>query len=499
MTVEDILLRKNKLDIDIFTSLILSQIESSVKAAFDSEDIYHGLPHAKLVVQAVEDTCSKHSEEVTPSEKFLLQVAAVLHDVGYAFRKHNWYKDSRNHIVASIRFAQRRLSDLPVFSSNEFAKTVVCYLIARHDDTNFSYPSRIFDGNAIPVDLEEFGQVFESFTDKLDARQLKRLDLLVNILREADASTATGLKGAERTFNYSIDRGIPIASKGVFVNSICWEESALTNVRIAAKRAVVDTITTVGRTEALDNYRRVEQYIKDICLKHGLSYSEEVFISLLSKSEFKENKDRHSNLEITRFLGWEYLEDMLRQIPLKGDPVLRPYADARIDVVRYPIAELRPTSHYVLKEQLKSHDSINSILLEKYAISIFDLTGILEYYIDNVSYRMSPPIVETYYEPSEQKIVTAIVDGIHRVWLARVLGLEELWVVEISNIPVHFPLVPLPANWTDIKEQNEVPETSKKRRYRFPRYEYFPDISDISDVSINRENFYTSFIATYLC
>ena len=127
------------------------------------------------------------------------------------------------------------------------------------------------------------------------------------------------------------------------------------------------------------------------------------------------------------------LERALRQVTLKGDPAIHPYATATITTRRMPIAELRPIATYVLAPQLAYQRRIQAALAEQ-GIDLFDLAGPITYEVDGVTHTMSPPIVETAYDSALREVVSALLDGQHRVWLAREQGHDTIRVAEITHI-----------------------------------------------------------------
>ncbi len=192
---------------------------------------------------------------------------------------------------------------------------------------------------------------------------------------------------------------------------------------------------------------------------------------------------------IQSYQGGETLESILRDVRLYGDASIKPYATAQIKIIPMRFETLRPTAYYVLEENLEAQRKIRDLLQTHQAISLFALTGLLKYQLDGITHFTAPPIIETYYEPQEAQIVSAIVDGLHRISLARELGLEKMWVVEISHIPPEYPLVPLPLHWEDVKQVKSVPPNNEKRKFRFARLEDFPDVSAFSEVNITEENY----------
>ena len=472
-----------------FLDDMLSTIREKVRVSFPTPDRYHGIEHAENVEKRV-------MEEVTGlnlsiAEIFCLRSAALLHDVGYSSSDQTWSQDKREHVEASLHFAENALQELKPYFASELSEQLinsVLFLILRHDDTNYIYPSMVYDGAVKILEVTRYTSEVERFISSLDHVERENIRLLSKLLKEADAFCATGIEGAVRTYEYSKTRQLPLATHGS-VFGWCWEESVLGNVRLASKRALVDASTRRGKQGALRNYFEVEDYIQARCIENGITYTPE-------KTPFLDGQQiqgREEEFRLKRYRNWQELVEMIRTVPLKGDGALHPYKTARIQPRLYSLNSLRPTAFYVLQTQVELQRYIFENLRTHYALGLFDLTGVIEYELGNTIHVMSPPIVERYYESRENRVVSVIVDGLHRAFLARQLGIDAIWVVEITEIPSAYPLIPLPADWHDVKAVSRAPDNKAKREYRFPSYEKFirsnQYLSNISNVSVTEENF----------
>jgi len=485
------------------TQLALQIAQQWAHDAFTNvDDHHHGLAHAHNVEKNVISICTYIYPQVSKAEKLVLRIAALLHDIGYSKYSPDWSQDRREHIKASLDFALHHLPKLPIYAKNPVLSPTTCYLIAHHDDIHYQYPSMVWEGKVQPVDLGSHAQYLDEFENSLSLEERNRLQLVLNALVVADALTATGDAGAKRTLNYSIERNLPIFAQGNPLSAWSWEESAVGNVRLAAKRALIAAFSPESKDVAQKNYDAAECFVESLCAHNGIAYYSEtpanlehssIFLSDSSESVHFYSRSRHPDMKISfqlsRYLSWISLETTMRKVELRGDRNLLPYSNATISPRRYDIDKLRPTSYYVLRSQIEQHDKLQFNLQLQYQLGLFDLTGMIEYNQNGDNFCLAPPIVETYYESTEGATVTAIVDGVHRIWLARKLGLKEIWVVEVSNISAEFPLVPLPLNWDDVKMVDSVPPTHAKRRFRFPSIESFPDISDLTQVPVSLENY----------
>jgi hypothetical protein len=468
---------------------VLAAVTAYLTDAFSAEDDYHGIAHAHDVEADVRQIAAEPDIALDSSELFVLRVAALLHDVGYADHQPDWSQDRREHIAASMSHAAALLPTLPIFSQHPALLPVVLYLIAYHDDTNYKFPSLVWDGAVMPVKLGAFAEQIAAFEASLSAEASLRLRLLLSVLREADARAATDTRGAERTYRYSVSRGLPVFAPGDPLNAWAWEESAVGNIRVAARRLLIDAVSQTGQQQARASYAAAETLVQHLCAQHGVAYTpESVPADPAVVGPLSEPLEDQS-FRIVRYLGWDAVEALLQDVRLNGDKTLKPYAEAQIRARYLRIADLRPSAYYALNSQLDGHRFLHRSLEREYAFSLFDLSGALDYFVGETLYRMGPPLIETYFEPDEGQVVSVIVDGLHRIMLAREMGLEHIWAVEITGIPPQFPLVPLPLRWHDVRLMDEVPALEAKRRFRFARLDQFPDISALSGVTVDEKTY----------
>lgn len=198
--------------------------------------------------------------------------------------------------------------------------------------------------------------------------------------------------------------------------------------------------------------------------------------------------DNLPSIKILDEQDFSALEKLLRQVPLQGDPRVKVYQHAQIIPKKYRLTDLSPTSLYVLHRQLEQQRTMYRYL-QTHGRNLFELKGILDYEQSGKTYRLAPPIIERYVEPTTGKEVSVIIDGLHRLWVARELGHDEVWVIEVSELPKALPPTPLPVAWQDVKVRDTVPPTPQKRRYRYASPESFPDMKSVTDVPVTALNY----------
>lgn len=448
----------------------------------------HGYKHAFEVETLARSIACEAEFSKIEIDLIVLSAAALLHDVGYSRFKPTWKPGQTEHVLASMNIAKVALATVPPFSEDSDRLRLVCYLIRYHDETNHAFP--IYDSKRnialpIPTDKEEkewpFVYLFE----------FEKVEAMLRILKEADSRTSTGPDGAIKTWDYSVSRNVPMISKGNPLNAWYWEDSAAGNVRLAAKRAILDAFTERGKKLAWKSYLEAEEVIKQ--KTEGITiYEPEVHLSHLEKVSSSDDYDR---FWIRHVYTWDEFEKRLRAIKLQGDKSLMPYKNAVIENRIINIDDLFPTAYYVSRADLRKVERLCDDLLKHYCLSPFDMSTMID--ISNyrlkgrrINVRTTPPIVELYNEKQGKfngKRVAALVDGLHRCYLAKLRGLKQIRAIVITNLSEDMPLVPLPLFWDEVKVFDGVPDI--KRDYRFKDIREFPDVSSFSSVKITADNF----------
>jgi hypothetical protein len=185
-------------------------------------------------------------------------------------------------------------------------------------------------------------------------------------------------------------------------------------------------------------------------------------------------------MEIVRFTPADQLIEQVRNTTMLTNKSIRPYENADIRIKEMPIDEFLPTQLYVLKDHLEVQKELRQSLLKQghdtlrmYGSVLLKNAGILT--------GMMPPIVE-----DDQEFGPCLLDGTHRAYLARRLGIKSLGVLHVSGVSKETPMIPLPNQWNEIIEYDTIPtDKSKKKHYRnLPdKYSYYRDFSEITGVA----------------
>lgn len=465
----------------------LASIRHHVRALRGGEAVDVGVVarHGERVEERLSAMC-KVKDDVTPAELLALRAAALLYGVGLSGAQTSLIPGERRHLAASLDVARRVLARVDVFASHDSLRLLVYYLVAHVCDTSYLFPDLRLGGAVVGVDLGSHAPDLARFQESLGAEQRSRLAFLGRLLREADALAGLDEDWPQRVLAESTARGLGMFGAGNPANAWCWEESAVGNVLLFAKRALLDACTADGEAEAIKGYRASENAVEALCQEHGRPFVRETFARFRGRSRGAAGTAPPT---LVQYLPWDEVEAALRDVTLMVDRTQRPYADAKIELKRYAINDLHPIATYTLRPRLQQLEQLQFDLCDRYALSLFDLTGLIEYEVNGEQYRQAPPVVERYYEPVQNRELSVIVDGLHRVSLARRLRVREVWVAEISGVSERFPLVSLPLRWDKVRKVNAVPSDRAKRVFRYATVDEFPDVSGFSSTPVTPENY----------
>ncbi len=406
---------------------------------------------------------------------FALRVAALLHGALAHFdkpqpqpRRIQLSESFRNSVVPLLQ-------ELQTCSDEQIE--MVFALLSHCEDHVFQYPFSTLGGTPAQSALIDV-------PDQLTEKHL-------SILREADArvhSGSTSLRDSIREWMYA---GIPWSpSNQMIVPTVMWHESIAGNIRLLVKRTMIDSFTKQGKKRALEVYLMSESVIRDNCDRLGLQYMSEIYpISERSKSCDRIEKN-DVDVTIVEYHDITQLKETFRLTTLLGDSLIKPYQTAEIESVIANLEELSPLALYVLQDRLDKTLELHDALMVRYGVSLFDLSGLLKVrYRDNSVFIIAPPIVETYLETQwdPPRLVSVIVDGLHRCVIAQKLGIESIRVLGVKEVPVQ--LIAVPVTWIQVQEIKCIEQIPKKREYRYEHINDFPDVSQLSNICVTEENF----------
>ena len=160
------------------------------------------------------------------------------------------------------------------------------------------------------------------------------------------------------------------------------------------------------------------------------------------------------------------------------------YKDAQIELTNVAVSDIVPSQFYYLEESLSKVGEIQKALKEQ-DIDLFNLDGFISYQTDesDIKYNLLPIIIE-YQKEKDGSINPIILDGIHRVILARKENLQKIQVVKIANVSKDFPY-PAYVNsrgWVEVLPAEFAPLQKDKRNWRFPIGEvnkYYRDLNSV--------------------
>jgi hypothetical protein len=176
-------------------------------------------------------------------------------------------------------------------------------------------------------------------------------------------------------------------------------------------------------------------------------------------------------------IGWPELEERIRAVPLlrprDGEPVY-PYEEATISLRPVDLTKIRPVTLYVLRRNLGIQEALAATLADQ-GHNPLVLEGALTLRGSaDETWNLLPPIVEETEEDGPY-----ILDGGHRTYRAKSIGIRIVNAVHITDIRPDCPVYAHPNEWSEVVEYDEVPPVKKKYRVDDP-YNLYRDFSDLN-------------------
>lgn len=182
----------------------------------------------------------------------------------------------------------------------------------------------------------------------------------------------------------------------------------------------------------------------------------------------------------------ELVKNLRKVILLNSEKIGKPifvYKNTLIELREIEIKDLVPLQLYQLKSSNQIVVNLHKIFRKKYKEDIFHMNGYCVYESDGKKYTFIPPIVECV-ENSNGKMQNVVIDGLHRMLLAKKMKKKTATVVLISNIPQELILPVVPNAWEEMKIVEVAPKSEDKRRWLvLPEkgYRYYRDFNSVFD------------------
>lgn len=170
------------------------------------------------------------------------------------------------------------------------------------------------------------------------------------------------------------------------------------------------------------------------------------------------------NLEIRNLYGLDALERKLREKTLSYDPLIQPYQLSDFSLEEVRIDEIRPCSKYLLRTQLVTIRLLADRFTQ-HGLDLFNLDReacLIKYSVEGKPRLIYPPLVEESVDDGDMRV---IVDGQHRIEVARLEGRSTVNVLLARNVAVPIPAYPV--EYHEVHVVEEVPNHTNKRNYRF--------------------------------
>ena len=155
------------------------------------------------------------------------------------------------------------------------------------------------------------------------------------------------------------------------------------------------------------------------------------------------------------------------------------YKNAEIELVTLPVSILIPEQFYQIERVLGKLKDLQEALREK-NIDMFNLNGYVSSYVTNESKKIHTllPVVVEYQREKNGSVIPIILDGCHRISIARSQRLKTAQVIKIAKVDEKYPILGYvnPYGWQDVKLVQTAPDKKDKRLWRFPLedvYKYY--------------------------
>lgn len=143
------------------------------------------------------------------------------------------------------------------------------------------------------------------------------------------------------------------------------------------------------------------------------------------------------------------LIERMRGVRTVGDnhPI---YENAEISIKEFSPCEVKPTSKYVLRKNLRRLNKLRKKMKAR-GDNLFEIDSLVE----EDDFPIAPPIVENDGQEN------CIIDGLHRFTIAKIKG-ERVRTVYIKG--ANRQMIGYPIEWDDIKIRREKPDTAEECR-----------------------------------
>ena len=221
----------------------------------------YGVEHALAVEEgALASVTESGTDEHAAGELTILRCAALLHDIGFAHHDEAWSVDGFEHLAAGQRLATEILYTIPALWSDAEKIARILSLVAHHDDTVYAFPATT-NGNgsrSVKWPLSNSGA-----------------DKLLLILREADSFIHAGNACvAEATREWEVSGIPPLPARGTPLATWRWMDSIAGNLRLLAKRVLVDACSQMERRQHMKHTRGSSRRFANVARRWGSPMSQ---------------------------------------------------------------------------------------------------------------------------------------------------------------------------------------------------------------------------------
>jgi hypothetical protein len=404
---------------------------------------------------------SSSARHWVPDDAAIVRCAAILHDVSSAadLCRHGLPGErALPQQSRSARTAAAELSQTIPWMDHHRAIERVAGLIEALTLTRGSFPTPSEPGGVVSV-RDWFGL---SAPDDGPLARLREADALEHL---SPPSVAWAIE-LGRSSRLAIAPGV--GSIGIVP---MWGDSVIGNLRLLAKCAWRDVSSSPGRIQLAQLLSETESQVRALCERASAYYAPELCdfnAAIAVRGAAPPQRYAESRVQLLSASRWIDFRTSVEHVKLFSDPNVPVYPGAQVRLARPALNLLRPTAFYVLRANIERARDMHTLWLALYGLTPLDIPTTVLCSIDSSEpIHVSPPFIEydfadggDVHEPT-----LSIVDGLHRLAVARKLGFHGTTCVIIDGASVPLPVEPL--TWDQVTEVDVTPEHENKRIYRY--------------------------------
>lgn len=239
---------------------ILQGFEASLRSTstVDFDHYAVEVSHGRTVEALAVEIADSLPMNLTEDEVFVVRAASILHDCGRMLLTPARMTDDPQHVLLGREAAWHVLRNTATLTDYPSVIDQELGIVEHHDDTTLSYPY-----------AKNSGRPFGGLTYAYGPPN----NILLSIVRAADALVSVEPQAIDVHIDSCVEEGTPFcAPTSTPLATWQWGESIAGNLRLLAKRGVVDSCSSQTLRRALQAYEAMESRIEAFCSVAGIAY-----------------------------------------------------------------------------------------------------------------------------------------------------------------------------------------------------------------------------------